>query len=68
MARPKKVPKGKEPAPLRTFGFKATVAWGEWLERFAKHQRLDVAKLIDRALASYAEAEGFDEAPPDRIP
>jgi hypothetical protein len=68
MARPKKATKPKKPSPIRTFGFKGTVDWGEWLGRFAEHQRTSLAGVIDRALAKLAEAEGFDEPPPPRVP
>ncbi len=67
MGRPKSK-KGKATPPLKTLGIKASEPWAEWLERFAKHQRTTVASLIDRSLAKQAEAEGFDEPPPERVP
>jgi hypothetical protein len=41
-------------------------AWKDWLWRFAHHSRLDVAKLIDKALIHYAASEGFSEPSPRR--
>jgi hypothetical protein len=39
-------------------------AWKAWVEALATHSRLDVAKLIDRALIDFATKEGFkDKAP-----
>jgi hypothetical protein len=40
--------------------------WKDWVERLADHCRLDVAKVIDRALIDYARKEGFDEEAPSR--
>lgn len=67
VGRPKKQAKGK-PAGLKTVGVRATSEWADWLERLAKHNRTDVAKLVDAAVVSYAKATGFDETPPERIP
>jgi hypothetical protein len=40
--------------------------WKAWLEALAKHARLDVAKVIDRAVIDFAKKEGFSDPPPDR--
>jgi hypothetical protein len=40
--------------------------WKVWLEALARHTRLDVAKVIDRALIDFARKEGFDEDAPRR--
>lgn len=39
---------------------KASRAWNDWLERFARHSRLDVAKLIDKVLVHYAASARVD--------
>ena len=65
--------KGKKPpeaSPKVRLGVAVTLKgspeWKAWLERFADHTRLDVAKLIDKALIHYAASEGFSEASPRR--
>jgi hypothetical protein len=40
--------------------------WKEWLEGFADHCRLDVSKLIDKALIQYAKTEGYNREAPRR--
>lgn len=55
------------PAFVR-IGIKATPEWSEWLARAAKHFRTTSAGLIDRALAEWTAAQGFKEAPPERVP
>jgi hypothetical protein len=40
--------------------------WKEWVEALARHARLDVAKVIDRALVDFARKEGFDQEAPER--
>ena len=40
--------------------------WKAWVEALAKHARLDVAKVIDRALVDLAIKEGFDQEAPER--
>lgn len=65
MGRPKKTP--KKPVKTRTIGLRTSEEWAEWLERFAKANRTDVAKLIDISLAELAKAQTF-EPPPDRVP
>lgn len=61
-------PKKKAPVEVRTIALRCTVAWAEWVEALAKHDRLTVAQEIDRALAEHAKAIGFTEAPPERLP
>ena len=50
-----------------TKAFRMSHAYAEWLERFANSERVNVASLLDRALAEHAKNLGF-EPPPDRIP
>ena len=40
--------------------------WKAWLEALAKHARLDVAKVIDRAVIDFAKKEGFEPEAPRR--
>ena len=40
--------------------------WKAWLESLAKHTRLDVAKVIDRAVIDFAKKEGFEPEAPER--
>jgi hypothetical protein len=40
--------------------------WKAWVEALARHARLDVAKVIDRALVDFAAKEGFDQEAPER--
>jgi hypothetical protein len=46
--------------------FRATESYRSWLRFFAKSQRLDVSRLIDRALAALALQEKFGP-PPSRL-
>jgi hypothetical protein len=69
VGRKKKANPAVAPAKgFRPVGLRASVQWAEWLERLAKHCRTDVAKLIDAAVTDYAQARGFLEPPPERIP
>ena len=45
---------------------KGSAEWKEWLVELAGHCRLDVAKVIDKALIDYAKSEGFDRDAPRR--
>ena len=40
--------------------------WKEWLEDLAGYCRVDVAKVIDKALIGYAKSEGYDQEAPRR--
>jgi hypothetical protein len=40
--------------------------WKAWVLALAKHARLDVAKVIDRALIDFAAKEGFEVEAPER--
>ena len=40
--------------------------WKAWVEALARHTRLDVSKMIDRALIDFANKEGFDREAPER--
>lgn len=66
MARPKKRAEKKAPVGHRTIGVRASAEWSEWLEKLAAHFRTTNAGIIDRALAEWAESNGFPEKPPER--
>jgi hypothetical protein len=50
-----------------TRALKMRQEYADWLERFAARERVNLASLIDRALASHAREAGF-ETPPERVP
>jgi hypothetical protein len=70
MAR--KAPKGKPMVktmverPAIAVTLRGSEAWKAWVEGLANHCRLDVAKVIDRALIDYARKEGFNKEAPRR--
>lgn len=68
MAKPKARKTKADDKEIRTIGVRSTNAWAEWLERAAKHSRTTVASFLDRAAAELAKGNGFDEAPPERLP
>lgn len=63
----KRTGKGKSAGPETTKAFRMSMAYAEWIERFANSERISVASLLDRALAEHAKKLGF-ETPPDRVP
>lgn len=66
MAKKKGEPK---PQPHRvrsaTTNIRSTPEWKDWLERFAAHERKDIADAVDEGMLRYARAVGF-ELPPKR--
>lgn len=54
-----------EPTAL-TIGVRASKEWAEWLDALAEHYRTTRTGIIDRALAEWAEAEGYPVKPPVR--
>ena len=65
-----KKPKGKakpNPDAMTTRALKMRQEYADWLERFAKRERVTVASLVDRALLTHAQATDF-EPPPERTP
>jgi hypothetical protein len=63
----KKKPRPEESGPRQTIlNIKGRLAWKEWLERLAKHNRETTSAAVDHALAMYAKATGFTEPPPER--
>ena len=68
MGRPKKASKSNEIYKSKTIGFRVSNEYGEWLERLAKRYRTTVAGLMDRAVAEWAESQGYAEPPPERMP
>lgn len=67
VGRPKKKRKVGAPSP-KTIGFRVSGEYGEWLEGLARRYRTTLAGLIDRAVAEWAENEGYEEKPPERMP
>jgi hypothetical protein len=68
MAKAKKPAKGKpDPDQMVVRALKMRQEYADWLDRFASKERVSLAALFDRALASHATQMGF-EAPPERIP
>lgn len=65
MGRPKRNPDG--PPDYKQVGLRCSLEYADWLERTAAGEQRSVATLIERALAKYAAAEGYD-APPRRTP
>lgn len=55
-----------EPRKSLAVTLKGSAEWKEWLEALARHARLDVAKLIDRAVIDFAKKEGFEPEAPER--
>jgi hypothetical protein len=59
---------GKPEPGFRTLGIRVTNAYADWLARAAKHSRSTIATFLDRAAATQAKLDGFDEPPPERLP
>jgi hypothetical protein len=66
VGRPKKGSRTGQPPQPKTIGLRVSGEYGEWLERLAKRHRTTVAGIIDRAVAEWAESQGYEEAPPTR--
>jgi hypothetical protein len=68
MARKKTAPKPKAKAarPAIAVTLRGSAEWKEWVEGLADYCRLDVAKLIDRALIDIARKEGYKAEAPSR--
>lgn len=67
----KKTTKGKAVGktierPAIAVTLRGSPEWKSWVEDLADHCRLDVAKVIDRALIDYARKEGFKAEAPQR--
>ena len=65
----KKPPRGKPASPKAStiaVTLRGAPEWKAWVEALARHARLDVAKVIDRALVDFAEKEGFKQEAPER--
>jgi hypothetical protein len=56
-----------DPDEMVTRALKMRREYADWLERFAAMERVSLAALLDRALASHALRQGF-QVPPDRVP
>lgn len=60
--------KEREGPGFRTIGIRVSVEYAEWLSKVSKHDRVTIAAFLDRAAADRAQAIGFTESPPERIP
>ena len=68
MGRPKKPARPDRGPRTKTIGYRVSMEYGEWLDRLAKKHRTTVSGLLDRAVAEWAKAQGYDEDPPERMP
>jgi hypothetical protein len=68
MAKKKTAPQAKVSVDRKTIAvtIKGDPAWKQWLEGLANHCRLDIAKVIDRAVIDYAKREGYAREAPRR--
>jgi hypothetical protein len=68
MAKKKTAPKPQSRAdrPAIAVTLRGGPDWKGWVEGLANHCRMDVAKVIDRALIDYARKEGFKPEAPQR--
>jgi hypothetical protein len=64
-----KKPASKKPNPneMVTRALRMRQEYADWLDRFAAKERVNLASLFDRALATHAAHAGF-EPPPERVP
>jgi hypothetical protein len=69
MAKVKKPAAKGKPGPdeMVVRALKMRQEYAEWLEQFASKERVNLASLFDRALATHAQQSGFRE-PPERVP
>lgn len=67
VGRPKKTA-NKGGFPPKTIGYRVSGEYGEWLKRLARRYRTSVTGIMDRAVAEWAQAQGFDEEAPERMP
>jgi hypothetical protein len=58
-----KLARKSDPDSMVTRALKMRQEYAEWAERFASEERVNLASLIDRALATHAEQSGFDSPP-----
>ena len=58
--------KSKAEARKSITTLKGSPEWAEWLEGLARHFRTTVTGVIDRALAEWAETNGYPVKPPPR--
>lgn len=68
MGRKRRVDAEGNPIPPKptAIAVRGSLEWREWLERGARHCRLDVAKLVDLSVTKYLRDQGFAEPPPER--
>ena len=54
------------PNPTPNLTVRMTPQFREWLDKAARHSRLNVSGFIEFAVIAYAKQQGFDETPPKR--
>jgi hypothetical protein len=52
----------------KNISYRVSGEYGDWLERLAKRHRTTVAGVMDRAIVEWAQSQGFDVPPPERMP
>ena len=51
----------------RVVSLKCTAGFYEWLEGFAKHERIPVTNLLERAIVDWSKRRKYAVDPPERI-
>jgi hypothetical protein len=60
-------PKGKpDPDAMTTRALRMRQEYADWVDELARFDRSSVSALIDRALAHYGKAIGFEQEAPSR--
>ena len=68
VGRPKKRTAASGSPEPKTIGFRVSGEYGVWLEKLAERHRTTVAGILDRAVAEWAETNGFEDPAPVRLP
>ena len=68
VGRPRKALGNPDDPKPKTIGFRVSGEYGDWLERLARRHRTTVAGILDRAVAEWAESQGFEDPAPQRMP
>jgi hypothetical protein len=59
--------KTRDPAPRPiALTIRGRAPWKDWVAKLAKHERISINELVDRALVKYGREIGFKENPPER--
>lgn len=68
LGRPKKTAVKASALKPKTIGYRVSGEYGAWLDGLAKHFRSTTAGIIDRAVAEWAESQGYKAKAPERMP